>query len=176
MKKGFTLIEMTVVLLIIGILAGIVLRNIGGQAIQARDAKRVSDLRILANYLAQYMSKVGQFPTSSAAAASTNWTPLNNAFRNVGINVNLPTPPTGEAYVYYPCCDMPGCNPSSLANHFVLRARLEQTQAQAPRVYEGTYNSQTPPAAGPTGVWTCTAPSGFPFDCRADQRYYCLTQ
>ena len=134
MKKGFTLIEMTVVLLIIGILAGIVLRNIGGQAIQARDAKRVSDLRILANYLAQYMAKVGQFPTSSAN--SNNWTSLNNAFGNAGINVNLPTPPTGEAYFYYPCCDMPGCTPSSLANHFVLRARLEQTLTQAPRVYE----------------------------------------
>ena len=169
MKKGFTLIEMTVVLLIIGILAGIVLRNIGGQAIQARDAKRVSDLRILANYLAQYMAKIGQFPTSSAA--STNWTPLNNALRNAGINVNLPTPPTGEAYVYYPCCDMPSCSPSSLANHFVLRARLEQTLTQAPRVYEGTYDSQTFPVS-----WTCSAPSGFSFDCRASQGYYCLTQ
>jgi len=167
MKKGFTLIEMTVVLLIIGILAGIVLRNIGGQAIQARDAKRVSDLRILANYLAQYMAKVGQFPTSSAN--SNNWTSLNNAFGNAGINVNLPTPPTGEAYFYYPCCDMPGCTPSSLANHFVLRARLEQTQAQAPRVYEGTYNGSNPPSG-----WTCTGwTTGA---CNANQRYYCLTQ
>jgi general secretion pathway protein G len=162
MKKGFTLIEMAVVLLIIGILAGIVLRNIGGQSIQARDAKRVGDLRILSNYLAQYLAKQGEFP--SAAANSQNWGPLDTAFRNAGIYVNLPKPPAGEAYVYYPCSDAPG-----VTNHFVLRARLEQTQAQAPAVYEGSYNGAVPPSG-----WNCNAPVGF--DCQWTNRYYCITQ
>ena len=161
-QKGFTLIEMAVVLLIIGILAGIVLRNIGGQAIQARDTKRVGDLRILANYLAQYLAKQGQFPTSSDS--SPNWTSLNGAFSNAGIFVNLPIPPAGSAYEYFPCSDAPG-----VTNHFILRTQLEQTQAQAPRVYEGTYNSSTFP-----GGWTCTNfPSG---GCLAASRYYCITQ
>ena len=164
MKKGFTLIEMAVVLLIIGILAGIVLRNIGGQSIQARDTKRVGDLRILTNYLAQYLSKRGQFP--AAADTSASWSNLNSAFASAGIFVNLPRPPVGDPYVYYPCSDAPG-----VTNHFVLRARLEQPQTQAPAVYEGSYNGATPPSG-----WTCTAPSGYAFDCSWANRYYCITQ
>jgi len=163
MRKGFTLIEMAVVLLIIGILAGIVLRNIGGQSIQARDTKRVSDLRILTNYLAQYLAKQGQFPTTPDTSP---WSNLNTALTNAGISVNLPQPPSGEAYVYYPCSDATG-----VTNRFVLRTRLEQSQTQAPRVYEGTYNAATPPSG-----WTCSAPSGYSFDCQAANRYYCITQ
>jgi prepilin-type N-terminal cleavage/methylation domain-containing protein len=168
MKKGFTLIEMAVVLMIIGVLAGIVLRNIGGQAIQARDTKRVGDLRILSNYLAQYLAKQGQFPTSSAS--SSNWGPLDSALQGAGIYINLPKPPAGEAYVYNPCSDTNSA-PSSggIANHFILRARLEQTVTQAPTVYEGSYNS----SSTPTG-WNCN--SGTSFDCSASSRYYCLTQ
>lgn len=160
MKKGFTLIEMTVVLLIIGILAGIVLRNIGGQAIQARDAKRVGDLRILANYLAQYLAKQGQFPNQQDS--SPNWSNLSSAFSSAGIFVNLPRPPAGANYEYFPCSDAPG-----VTNHFILRVQLEQTITQAPRVYEGTYDS----ASIPSG-WTCT---GSP-NCSSASRYYCLTQ
>jgi general secretion pathway protein G len=167
MKKGFTLIEMAVVLLIIGILAGIVLRNIGGQAVQARDAKRVGDLRILSNYLAQYLAKQGQFPTTTAN--SRNWGPLNTAFQNAGIYVNLPQPPSGDVYDYIPCSDTGSTPPTGIANHFVLRAQLEQQQGQAPRVYEGTYDNPNPPAG-----WQC---SGWPANgCAAAQRYYCVTQ
>jgi general secretion pathway protein G len=163
MKKGFTLIEMSVVLLIIGILAGIVLRNIGGQSIQARDTKRVADLRILTNYLSQYLVKQGEFPSTPD---NSSWPNLNTAFSSPGISVNLPQPPAGEAYVYYPSNDGVG-----ITNHFVLRARLEQIQTQAPRVYEGTYSAATPPSG-----WTCSAPTSFPFDCQASNRYYCITQ
>jgi general secretion pathway protein G len=71
MKKGFTLIEMAVVLLIIGILAGIVLRNIAGQTPIARDTRRVGDLRNTAAYLATYLAKFGQFPTTTTAGSWT---------------------------------------------------------------------------------------------------------
>jgi len=170
MKKGFTLIEMSVVLLIIGILAGIVLRNIGGQSIQARDTKRVADLRVLSNYLAQYLAKQGQFPSS--ADTSGSWSNLNTAFANAGISVNLPQPPSGEAYVYFPCSDMgtPG-QANVVTNHFILRARLEQSQTQNPRVYEGTYSSSSAPSG-----WTCSAPNNVSFNCEATNRFYCLTQ
>lgn len=160
-KKGFTLIEMTVVLLIIGILAGIVLRNIGGQSVQARDTKRVGDLRVLSNYLAQYLSKQGQFPTSQDSSPS--WTNLTTAFNSAGIFVNLPQPPSGAPYEYFPCQE----TGSNVYNHFILRTQLEQSQTQAPRVYEGTYNS----ASVPSG-WTCSTA----VNCSATSRYYCITQ
>jgi prepilin-type N-terminal cleavage/methylation domain-containing protein len=166
MKKGFTLIEMAVVLLIIGILAGIVLRNIGGQSIQARDAKRVGDLRILTNYLAQYLNKQGQFPASSSRS-SENWSGLKEAFERVNMNINLPQPSAGDPYEYWACSDVG----STTINHFILRTRLEQNATEAPRVYEGTYDSATLPSG-----WRCAGLSDDSLNCSKSERYYCITQ
>jgi general secretion pathway protein G len=165
MKKGFTLIEMTVVLFIIGILAGIVLRNIGGQSVQARDSRRISDIRIISNYLAQYLAKQGQFPSNPDHSGS-GWSALSTALNNAGIVVNLPRPPAGDPYVYYPCSDIGG-----IINHFIIRTRLEQSQTQAPAIYEGSYNN----AGAPSG-WTCNSPAGQSLNCSWANRYYCITE
>jgi len=163
MKKGFTLIEMAVVLLIIGLLATIVLRNIGGQTVQARDTRRKADLQILNVYLAQYLAKQGQFPSNPD---NSPWSSLRTALSSAGISVTLPVPPAGDPYVYYPCNDG-----VSMTNHFVLRATMEQTPTQAPKLYEGTYDS----ASVPSG-WNCSSPAAYPFDCQSSKRYFCLLQ
>ena len=165
MKKGFTLIEMAVVLLIIGILAGIVLRNIGGQSAIARDTRRIGDLRNVANYLSTYMAKYGFFPLD------TTWTDLENTLRTAGIADRLPSDPQGKTgalgYNYYPCSDSGIPDPSNPANHFILRAQLEETQTQAPRLYETSVTST------PTG-WSCAGAVGS--ICDVTQRYYCIAQ
>ncbi|MEX2145036.1 MAG: type II secretion system protein [Candidatus Spechtbacterales bacterium] len=45
--KGFTLIELLVVIAIIGLLASIVLVSVQGPRVQARDTKRMADMRSL---------------------------------------------------------------------------------------------------------------------------------
>jgi prepilin-type N-terminal cleavage/methylation domain-containing protein len=164
MKKGFTLIEMAVVLLIIGILVGIVLRNLGTQPIQARDVRRTADLHILSTYLVQYMTKQGNFPTGSAASDQSSWSTLQNTLQSAGINVPLPNSPSGNPYFYYSCWDSGGSNTSP--NHFVLRTVLEQPYTQAPKVYEGTIG------AVPTG-WTC---AGTGLTCATSTNNYCFIQ
>jgi len=165
MKKGFTLIEMAVVLLIIGVLAGIVLRNIGGQSIQARDAKRVGDLRNLTNYLAQYLAKQGQFP-SSVDSSLNGWPNLTASFTTSGMSVlNLPTHPAGDPYYYNPCSDVGNL---TSPNHFILRATLEQSPTSAPTIYADSYDN----GSLPTG-WTCASST---FSCSRNSRNYCITQ
>ena len=160
MKKGFTLIEMAVVLLIIGILAGIVLRNIAGQTPIARDTRRVGDLRNTAAYLATYISKFGQFPTT------TTWTDLETALRNAGITDRLPRDPsTGAGYSYYYCSDL-GAPASNPVNHFILGARLEQSQTAAPRLWDTAFSGTLP-----TG-WQCNATPV----CNPTTRDYCVAQ
>ncbi len=159
MKKGFTLIEMAIVLLVIGVLAGIVLRNIGGQSAVARDTRRVGDLKNVSNYLATYLGKFGVFPNT------TTWSGLESELRQAGIVDRLPRDPSGGSYDYYPCTDLGGSVSATTTNHFILRARLEQTTSSAPRLWENA------PTSTPTG-WTCS-PSPT---CDPNQRYYCLAQ
>jgi len=63
-SKGFTLIEMLIVIAVISILAGIVLVGITGFQSSARDTKRVGDLRSIQNNLELYFTRCGHYPTS----------------------------------------------------------------------------------------------------------------
>ena len=62
-KSGFTIIELLVVLVIIGLLAG--LMSVGYIKIQAssRDAKRKADIVSLVSLLEKYYDKNGEYPT-----------------------------------------------------------------------------------------------------------------
>ena len=58
-RKGFTLIEMLVVVAIVGLLSSVVVVGVGGARQKARDAKRVSDVRQIqtwfeSNYTTSY--------------------------------------------------------------------------------------------------------------------------
>src|SRR3989344_5865679 len=63
-KKGFTLIEILIVISVIGILASIVLVNLGGFRSRGRDARRISDLRTIQNALELYYANGGEYPAS----------------------------------------------------------------------------------------------------------------
>ncbi|MEI6304599.1 MAG: prepilin-type N-terminal cleavage/methylation domain-containing protein [Candidatus Taylorbacteria bacterium] len=60
--RGFTLIEMLVVIAIIGILTGIIVTNLSGAKGKARDAKRVSDLSHIQLALQLYFDRCGRYP------------------------------------------------------------------------------------------------------------------
>ena len=66
-KKGFTLIELLVVILIIGILATFVIVNVSKSRSQARDAKRVSDLKTIQGALEMYYEKNQKYPMTMAS-------------------------------------------------------------------------------------------------------------
>lgn len=97
-KKGFTLIEMLIVIAIIGILASIVLVGLGPVQRQARDSRRVADLRSVQTLLELDMNKMGTYP------AAASWAALETQLRTDGAlsaNGRLPVDPTNAApYVY----------------------------------------------------------------------------
>lgn len=67
-KKGFTLIEILIVISVIGILASIVLVNLGGFRSRGRDARRIADLRTMQNALELYYANEGNYPAGDSAA------------------------------------------------------------------------------------------------------------
>ena len=63
-KKGFTLIEILIVISIIGLLASVVLVNLGGFRAKGRDSRRIADLRTLQNTLELYFGVNNKYPSA----------------------------------------------------------------------------------------------------------------
>lgn len=61
-SRGFTLIELLVVIAIIGILASVVLSSLDGARAAARDTKRISDMRAIAQSLEMFRNANGRYP------------------------------------------------------------------------------------------------------------------
>lgn len=61
-KKGFTLIEMLIVVAIIGLLASVVVLGLGGARESARDAKRAADIKQIANGAEAGNTNPGGYP------------------------------------------------------------------------------------------------------------------
>jgi len=112
--KGFTLIEMLIVITIIALLASLILVGMGGARAKARDARRIADLRSVQNALELYYSNNSVYPDA------TTWTGLEDDLKTVNVT-KLPKDPDPNATYYY--CPVTG----NLS--YILAAQLETDDA-----------------------------------------------
>ncbi len=63
-QKGFTIVELLIVIVIIGILAALVIIGYNGILSRARDADRTSDLKTLKTAIEQYGVDYGYYPAA----------------------------------------------------------------------------------------------------------------
>ena len=68
MRKGFTLIEMVIVVAVIAILAGLLVPMVGGLIEEARVSRMKSELKQIATATITYNAKKAYWPRSSATA------------------------------------------------------------------------------------------------------------
>lgn len=129
-EKGFTLIEIVLVLAIAGLLLVIVFLAVSGAQKSRRDTQRKNDLSRIAAQLESYASNNnGSYPAQAAFAGSAF------ATSNYITGSNLNDPNTGAAYDYQ--AGLPTCSASNvgtvgytLTNRtYTLRMCLEQGQA-----------------------------------------------
>ncbi len=74
-QKGFTLIEMLVVVAIVGILSSVVVVGLSGARSKARDARRISDVKSIQNYLeTNYTAASGYLPDPGTNTCVTGMT------------------------------------------------------------------------------------------------------
>ncbi|HEX7036363.1 MAG TPA: type II secretion system major pseudopilin GspG [Pseudomonadales bacterium] len=103
-QRGFTLIEILVVVVIIGILGAIIVPNLLGRPDQARVTAAQSDLRNLANALDIYRLDNFQYPSTEqgleALVEKPDGFPEPKNYNPEGYIKNLPTDPWGSPYVY----------------------------------------------------------------------------
>jgi general secretion pathway protein G len=67
-KKGFTIVELLVVIVVIAILAAITVVAYNGIQVKARDSQRKQDVKTIAKALELYYIDNGQYPTISCAS------------------------------------------------------------------------------------------------------------
>lgn len=75
-QKGFTIVELLIVIVVIGILAALVLNTFAGVQKRARDTQRQTDLNSLATQLEVYYNDRGSYPTLADIQSST-WLTAN---------------------------------------------------------------------------------------------------
>lgn len=68
--KAFTLVEILIVIIIIGIMAGIFTLSVGAATDRAQAAKIISDMRMLKSAVLLYYAQNGKWPVSGSGSAS----------------------------------------------------------------------------------------------------------
>ncbi len=110
-KKGFTLIEILVVVFIIGLLASIIIVSVNEARKKARDSRRVADLFEVRNAVEMYFNANSHYPITGVTGGgriwrnsvdnSSNWTPSispvdgGNLITRIPVDpINIHQPPT----------------------------------------------------------------------------------
>jgi len=103
-EKGFTLLEMMVVIMIIGLLASLIVPNILGNKDKADQKKAVADITALENALEMYRIDNGNFPSTSEGLEVLLQEPSNlkkqETYRAGGYIKRLPKDPWHHSYNY----------------------------------------------------------------------------
>ncbi len=103
-QAGFTLIEILVVVVIIGILGAVVVPNLLSRPDQARTTAAQTDLRNLSNALDMYRLDNFQYPSTDqglqALVSPPSGFPEPKNWNPDGYLKSLPTDPWGTPYVY----------------------------------------------------------------------------
>lgn len=101
--SGFTLLEVMVVLVILGLMASFIVPNLLGNKEKADQQKAVSDIVALENALDMYKLDNGVYPTTDQglqALVTKPSSPEPRQYRTGGYIKRLPTDPWGNDYQY----------------------------------------------------------------------------
>ena len=129
-KKGFTLIEMLIVVAIIAILSGLILTGLNRARMQSRDARRMADIKNIQAQLEVYYNSHNKYPAS---------------LKDPDAKIQPLTDSQGNSYVY--CVD----NSDNAQHYIVGTTSMEQRAA-------GGANDGCDTSNFPSGT-SCTPPS-----------------
>lgn len=147
--KGFTLVELLVVISIISILATIAVITFSSFQQKGRDARRKSDLGVIQSALEQYHADQGYYPKTGSANGDMDLThPLtglkdpNNSRTYLATLPSDPTSDTTTPYFYEKLPSSPECNndPGNYCTKYCLYANLEKVPTDTQPCTKANYN------------------------------------
>jgi general secretion pathway protein G len=102
-RRGFTLIEIMVVVVVLGILATFIIRSVAGKDEEARVAKARSDVAVLVSLIEQFRLDMRRYPTEEDGLEVLR-TPPNgedaNLWKGPYSRSPIPNDPWGQPYRY----------------------------------------------------------------------------
>ncbi len=144
-QKGFTIVELLIVIVVIGILATLVIVTFAGIQQRARDTQRKTDINALQSHVEAYYAQTGTYPSLSMMNDAT-WRTANMKGLDPEALVDpkgggLAATSTATAYGYAPlaggsACTVTGTGAAATADcdSYTLTATLETG---------GTYSKQS---------------------------------
>ena len=137
-SKGFTIVELLIVIVVIGILATLVIVTFTGIQQKGRNSQRQTDVNAIDSHVEAYYANAGNYPTyaqiSDSTWRSTNLKGLDSEALigpKGGTLTHTSTAPTGDGYNYYatrggsPECSGTGTADDTACDTFTVSALLE---------------------------------------------------
>lgn len=98
--RGFTLIELMIVVVILGLLATIIMPKILDRPEKARRVKAQADIRTIESMLALFKTDTGRFPTTAEGLQALVINPGLDNYSSEGYLDSYPKDPWGNPYIY----------------------------------------------------------------------------
>ncbi len=99
-RTGFTLIELMIVVVILGLLATMVMPKVLSKPEQARRTKAKVDIRSIQSALGLFKTDTGRFPSTSEGLQALVTNPGIDRYDRDGYLERVPTDPWGNRYIY----------------------------------------------------------------------------
>jgi prepilin-type N-terminal cleavage/methylation domain-containing protein len=108
-QQGFTIVELLIVIIVIGILAGLVITTFSGMQRRSRNAERQTDIKSIQTQLEVYFGQTSEYPlleniNDAAWRRDNNMKGLEQEALSDPQNTSTPlvatAPADGKAYVY----------------------------------------------------------------------------
>ncbi len=126
-ESGFTIVELLIVIVVIGILAALVLNTFQGVQARARDTERTTDVNALHTQYEVYYNDNGVYPANADAGTASNFPGLDTEALNDpnGNALNTGSANDGSGEYFYNAAPS-GCdNSTTNCTSYTLEVTLE---------------------------------------------------